>query len=184
MKKFAFLISRYIPRFRLIPHSILIITFILFSTFFSTLIPHPCFSQSGVLSSDTLIDQSNKLDGQTVRFRGEIVGDIMTRGDHCWINVNDGSQAIGIYGLTEMVKSVKFVGDYKHTGDTVEVSGEFHKSCPQHGGELDIHVERLRIIQTGKNRGHPIMASKMYLAIILFLCTLMVLGLYLYRKKI
>ncbi|MEW5803514.1 MAG: DNA-binding protein [bacterium] len=143
----------------------------------------PCISQGRLLSSDTLINQSNRLDGQTVQFRGEVVGDIMDRGAYCWINVNDGSQALGIYCPTSMVKSIRFIGDYKQNGDTVEVSGIFHKACKQHGGELDIHAESLKIIQTGTKRKHPVAESKLYLAISSFFCTILTFSLHIYRKK-
>ncbi|MEW6378406.1 MAG: hypothetical protein AB1611_02230 [bacterium] len=144
----------------------------------------PCLSQAArLLSSDTLINQSRRYDRQTVQFRGEVVGDIMHRGTHCWINVNDGPQALGIYCPERLVKSIRFIGDYKYNGDTIEVTGTFHKACPQHGGELDIHAEELKIIKTGDRRPHLVTQSKIRMAIALFACTLLVLGLHIYRKK-
>ena len=143
----------------------------------------PCLSQARLISSDTLINQSNRLDRQIVEFRGEVIGDIMHRGNYCWINVNDGSQAIGIYCPENLVKPIRFIGDYKYDGDIVEVIGTFHKACPQHGGELDIHAESLKIIRPGAERTHPVMMSKIYLAAFLLFCTLLTIGLYVYRKR-
>ena len=137
-----------------------------------------------IYTSDMLINQSNQLDGKAIYFKGEVVGDILRRGNFCWINVYDGSQAIGIYCRTEMVKYIKFVGDYKHTGDTLEIRGIFHKSCKQHGGELDIHAKQIRIIKTGAKREHPLSKPRLYLAILLLLCISLVLWLYIYLKRL
>jgi len=130
-----------------------------------------------------LINKSNQLDGQTIRFRGEVVGDILRRGKHCWSNVYDGSQAIGVYSQTKMVESIKFIGDYKHTGDTVEVLGIFHNACKEHGGELDIHAKQIRIIKIGAVRKHPLSKPKMYLTISLLFCMILILWLYNHWKN-
>ncbi|MGA1875162.1 MAG: DNA-binding protein [bacterium] len=135
------------------------------------------------LSADTLINESNSRDGQMVRFQGEVVGDIMYRGTHCWINVHDGSQALGVFCRAEMVKRIKYVGDYKHTGDIIEVTGIFHKACREHGGELDIHARQVRIMKPGTFRPHPVQKSKVHTATALFLLMLFVLWQYNRRKK-
>ena len=136
-----------------------------------------------IYTSDTLIANSNQLDGKTITFCGEVVGDFLQRGDHCWVNVYDGSQAIGIYCKTKMAQHITFFGDYKHTGDMVEVRGVFHKACKEHRGELDIHAEYLRIIKTGVNREHPLSKSRLYLALSLLVCTALIVRLHINRKK-
>jgi len=156
----------------------LILAFIMGFAFF----PSPGYSKV-FYTGETLINKSNQLDGKTIYFRGEIVGDILRRGNFSWINVYDGSQAIGIYCQTKMVECIKFVGDYKNTGDNIEVRGIFHKSCKQHAGELDIHAEQIRIIKTGAKRKHPLSKSRLYLAISLLVCTALIVWLNIYRKK-
>jgi len=46
-------------------------------------------------SSSELIEGASRLDGQTVEFRGEAIGDLMPRGDHVWLNVSDGQNTLG-----------------------------------------------------------------------------------------
>jgi len=145
---------------------------------------HTSPARAGISTMESLIIKSDQLDGQIVNFQGEVVGDIMRRGDYCWINVHDGTEAIGVYCPAEMVQHIKFVGDYKHTGDMILVQGTFHKACRQHGGELDIHAERIRIIKTGALRSYPLSLSRIYLAVALLLCTVMILGLFVYRRKV
>lgn len=149
-----------------------------------TLSSCPAQATARLLSSDTLLCQSKQWDRQLVRFRGEVIGDIMLRGTHCWINVNDGSQALGVYCPTELVKPIRYVGDYRYSGDIVEIIGTFHRACPQHGGELDIHAEALKIIRPGARRPHTVIIPKLYLAMSLFSCTLLIMGLYVYRKRL
>jgi len=144
---------------------------------------HTSLARAGISTVETLIIKSDQLDGQIVGFQGEVVGDIMRRGDYCWINVHDGREAIGVYCPTEMVQHIRFVGDYKHTGDMIIVLGRFHKACPQHGGELDIHAERIRIIKTGALRNYPLSLSRIYIAVALLLFTVMIFGLFVYRRK-
>lgn len=144
---------------------------------------HASLSWAKTFSADTLINESNQLDGKSVDFQGEVIGDIMRHDKYCWINVNDGTQAIGVYCTAEMTRSIKFVGDYKHTGDIIKVRGKFHKACQQHGGELDIHAQQVRIIKTGSLRNYPLTISKIYFALSLIFCSVLTLGLFIYRKK-
>ena len=78
----------------------LILAFIMGPPFFSS----PGYSKV-YYTSDTLINESNQLDGKIIHYQGEVVGDILRRGDFCWINVYDGKQAIGIYCEKKMVSS-------------------------------------------------------------------------------
>ncbi len=45
-------------------------------------------------SSNELLAAPEKYDGKEIAYRGEVVGDIMWRGDHAWVAVNDGMNAI------------------------------------------------------------------------------------------
>lgn len=135
------------------------------------------------LSSETIINESDRLNGRRICFRGEVVGDLMMRGKCCWINLNDGPVAIGIYCQTSLIPPILYIGDYKHTGDILEVSGIFHKACSDHTGELDIHAERIRIIERGDSRYHPVNKLKIYTATLLALITCLTLLLYYLRKK-
>ncbi|MCM8763478.1 MAG: DNA-binding protein [Candidatus Omnitrophica bacterium] len=106
-----------------------------------------CFA--GVISGKDLLTNPNEYDGKKVVYRGEVIGDVMKRGDFSWINLYDGDFAIGVYLAKELLPSIKYVGSYKITGDTLEVEGIFHARCVQHGGDVDIHAEKVSIISEG-----------------------------------
>ncbi|MCJ7719950.1 MAG: DNA-binding protein [Candidatus Hadarchaeum sp.] len=100
-------------------------------------------------SGQALIENANSFDGKTVTFRGEVIG-VMTRGDYAWVNILDGDYAIGVWCRAVDAKKVSFIGDYSHTGDTVEVAGTFHLACTEHGGDLDIHADNFAIVAQGR----------------------------------
>jgi len=116
-------------------------------------------SAQAVLSND-LIENAKDYDGKVVKFRGEIIGDIMKRGDFSWINVSDEDNTIGVWIPVDLVSEITFAGDYKHAGDSVEILGEFHRACLEHHGELDIHAERLSILKKGEEKQESISPKK------------------------
>lgn len=120
-----------------------------------------------VVSSEELFKEAEKYDGKTVIYKGEVIGDIMVREEFAWINVRDKSGAIGVFCPKEMVGEIKHEGGYWFTGDTVSVWGTFHRSCPEHGGDTDIHAEKITIIQEGRAISHPLDAGKVKASIIL-----------------
>jgi len=95
------------------------------------------------ISSEELINNAKLFDGKSVVYIGEVIGDIMVRGEYAWVNVNDGKNAIGVWIGKDLVKDIAYTGSYKFKGDVVEVSGIFHRACLQHGGDLDIHAQSL-----------------------------------------
>ncbi len=124
------------------------------------LLANNVFAQSLVNSVD-LITQEKKYDKSNILFEGEVIGDIMKRGDFAWINVNDGQNAIGIWLKKSLTDSIKFTGDFKHIGDRIKVIGVFSKNCPEHGGDLDIHGESLVVINPGKEKQQEIDVEKL-----------------------
>ena len=114
-----------------------------------------CFLFSAVasaqpISSIELINNAKKYDGKTIVYEGEVIGDVMLRGDHAWVNLNDGREAIGIWMDKGLTRIIKVTGSYKSRGDWLEVIGVFHRACPEHGGDLDIHAQSLRKVTPGK----------------------------------
>jgi len=107
-----------------------------------------CYAQP--ISSVELINNAKLYDGKVVSYEGEVIGDIMKRGDYAWINVNDGKNAIGIWINSGLVKDIGYTGSYKSVGDGIEVTGVFRRVCPEHGGDLDIHAQSMR--KTGAGR--------------------------------
>jgi len=102
------------------------------------------FCLAGTVGSRELINDPGRYDGTTVTFRGEAVGDIMYRGQYGWVNLYDGYAAVGIWAEKESFKDIVYLGGYRVKGDIIEVSGVFNKSCPEHGGDLDIHAVSIK----------------------------------------
>jgi hypothetical protein len=128
-----------------------------------------CFkvaSAQPALSRD-LIDRAAQYDNKSVVLEGEVIGDIMKRGDYVWVNVVNGANAIGIWMKSELASQIQHSGSYKSKGDGVEVAGIFHRACPDHGGDLDIHAHSLRRTAAGRNIQEKINPAKIAQAFIL-----------------
>jgi hypothetical protein len=106
-----------------------------------------CYAQS--VSSSELIDKAKEYDGKTVVYQGEVIGEVMVRGENAWINLNDGKNALGVWAKKDLTREIANAGSYKTIGDLIEVEGVFHRSCLEHGGDLDIHGSSLREIKGG-----------------------------------
>jgi hypothetical protein len=122
-----------------------------------------CYAQAP--TSLELINNAKHYDGKTVNYRGEVIGEVMFRGEFAWLHVNDGIIAIGIWAPKTMVQGVLYTGDYHKKGDIVEVSGIFHRSCSEHGGDLDIHASEIKTITPGNLVIWPISRKKAYIGI-------------------
>lgn len=124
-----------------------------------------------LVSSSDLINNSYLYDNEKIYFQAEVIGDIMKRGNDFWINCYDGNEAIGIWGKNNILPEIKFLGDYKHRGDQIKIRGIFHRACPLHNGEMDIHAQSITVISQGYYTPHPVQKNKLYSAIILVLIT-------------
>ena len=107
-----------------------------------------CFAQP--VSSTDLINKARDYDGRSVLYEGEVIGDIMSRGDSAWANVNDGENAVGIWLSKESVGEILFTGGYHAKGDRLQITGVFHRGCPEHGGDMDIHAQAIRKTMPGE----------------------------------
>ncbi|MDD5495836.1 MAG: DNA-binding protein [Candidatus Omnitrophica bacterium] len=150
---------------------ILIFLFLIFAL--SLLTPNSqlmtCYA--GTISSKNLIERANQIDGRRVTYEGEIIGAIMDRGEYSWINVSDSNNAIGIWCKSDMLKDIKFIGDYKQQGDILEIKGIFNRACPEHNGELDIHADSVKIIKAGFLTPQKFSKRNLKISAILFLAT-------------
>lgn len=122
-------------------------------------VPAAPAAPAAIVSSD-LIERAREWDGKTVEYRGEAVGDVMKRGEYAWVNLHDGKNAIGVWCPRRLLGAVEILGDYRHTGDTLRVTGVFHRACPEHGGDLDIHALALEKTGAGGRRERPFPRKK------------------------
>jgi aspartyl/asparaginyl-tRNA synthetase len=131
----------------------------------------PCYAQA--VSSAELIVNAKQYDGKTVTYQGEAVGDIMRRGDYAWVNLNDGNAAIGVLVKKTDLADITYLGSYRAKGDVVEVVGIFNRSCPEHGGDLDIHAQEIKKIIPGKSYFRQLNMKKLYIGLLLTLTALL-----------
>jgi len=133
-----------------------------------------CYAEEAVVSSE-LINNARQYDGKIVIYKGEVIGDVMIRGEFAWINVSDGINTIGIWSKKDLVKDILYTGKYKSKGDIIEVKGVFHRACLEHGGDLDIHAEELRKIDNGIATEEKTDIAKRNKAFLLLLITALVI---------
>lgn len=108
-----------------------------------------------------LLAGADRLDGAEVRIRGEVVGDVMLRGEHGWINVSDGTGVIGVWAPTSEVRGLR-EGRYGLRGDVVEVTGTFWRADPRQGGEMDIEGRTVTRLEAARPLPRPLDPRRLY----------------------
>jgi hypothetical protein len=146
------------------------------------------------VNSASLVENASAWNGRVVAFTGEAIGEAMARGKMAWIHLNDdaymwknieeGAQlggynsGHGVWVSADLAKKIQFFGDFKHEGDVVKIVGIFYATCPQHGGDMDIHAETLDIVRIGHPVHHVINSPRAITAGVL-----LALALILYRLR-
>ncbi|MCB2299820.1 hypothetical protein [Clostridium tagluense] len=125
-----------------------------------------------------LIENGKKIDNSKITLKGEAIGESMNRGKYSWVNISDGSNAMGIWIKNEQVQSIKNFGKYGYRGDLLKINGTFNRACVEHGGDMDIHASSVEIIEVGGKVIIPISDNKKIIATILTLITLTLIFLY------
>ena len=126
-----------------------------------------------------LIENAKQLDGQQVTVQGEAIGERMDRGDYSWVNINDGTNAMGIWLSKSDAEQIIHYGKYKNKGDTVKITGIFNRACVEHGGEADLHNSEVIIVQKGYIVNEQIATGKIMITIILVAFASLILLIYL-----
>ena len=137
----------------------------------------------GQVGSAGLIERARELDGREVEFVGEAIGEPMRRGDHVWLNLLDSGGAIGIWANRADLPAIRYFGSAAARGDTLRVRGIFHRSCPEHGGDLDIHAATLEVVSPGELKRETLHAGRMALAAGLLLSAAVAFFLWRARQK-
>ncbi|MDD3230802.1 MAG: hypothetical protein PHE09_16525 [Oscillospiraceae bacterium] len=129
-----------------------------------------------VFTLNQLIEQEDRLDQTLVTVRGEAIGEPLKRGSECWVNINDGTNAIGIKMKETDAKHIKCFGNYKQKGDVIQIEGIFHKACSADGGETDIHSKSVKIISHGIETIQTVSAVKIVAAILSAILIIFLVG--------
>jgi hypothetical protein len=136
-----------------------------------------------LIDINELIENAKELDEHEVTVQGEAIGERMDRGNYSWININDGTNAIGIWLSKSDADKVLNFGNYKNIGDTVKITGIFYRACKEHGGEADLHSNSLEIVEKGYKVKEHITSVKIISAAILIPIALFMLTLYMKMQK-
>jgi hypothetical protein len=139
----------------------------------------PAVSPNDPTSSE-LVSEPKKWDGKEITFTGEAITEAQERGDFAWIHLNDDAYYLknieegaplggynsghAVWVPTELTEQITYYGDFKHEGDVVEVVGTFNAACAQHGGDMDIHAQGLRVVAEGRPVVEAIHPTKMIAA--------------------
>lgn len=150
--------------------------------FYALLLTH-CTGFTQAISSRELINNSKQYDAKIVIYEGEVIGDVMQRGDFTWVNINDGNNAIGVWIESSLAKDIQYTGSFKARGDWFEAKGVFHTSCTQHGGDLDIHAQSMRRVSAGKQIKERLNPAKRNFSLILLGILFLVWILTLLKKR-
>lgn len=132
----------------------------------AALVPLHAVSATSVNIND-LIEKAMTIDGKTVTVTAEAIGERMVRADGTWVNVNDGSNAIGIWMPTEESRRITVFGSYKEKGDILEITGIFNRACKEHGGESDLHLLSMKVMKTGEIVQNKITMTKLIITVLL-----------------
>lgn len=98
-----------------------------------------------------LLEKQQELDGTTITFSGEVIGQPIHDKKGVFVNVMDHEfNALGVYLNPSDLSQLKHFGRYSSRGDYIQVTGVFHKICLQHGGDTDLHATTVTIKKPGE----------------------------------
>ncbi len=155
---------------------------VVFIIIFSFIFIINCYA-TDTIEINQLIENASSLDNTVLTIQGELIGEALERNEYAWINVNDGTNATGVFIKQSDIDKIKYYGDYKHRGDIVKITGTFYKSCKAHGGDVDIHCSSLEIIEKGHINKEEVSRFKIIFAVILFIIASLILIVYLKQIK-
>ena len=144
----------------------------------------PCaLGEAQAVTSTQLIEEASALDGQPVTFTGEVVGDIMRRGDYTWLNLSDTVNAMGVWIPTALVGDIHTAGRYAAHGDEVRIQGVFHRACKEHGGDMDIHATQITLLSPAYATPHTVQPVRLVIAALLTLVAGTLLTRFLLKRR-
>lgn len=111
-----------------------------------------------------LIEKASAYDGKRIEVVGEAIGDKLARPDGVWLTVLADGTALGVFITAGDAASIAALGSYAASGDRVRLQGVFHRACPEHGGDLDLHADRVAKLADGRLTPHAIIPAKVFWA--------------------
>ncbi len=142
-----------------------------------------CNASEHITKLNDLIENSIAMDGKEVTVEGEAIGEILERGNYAWINMNDSSNSIGVWIEKDSLKELTYFGNYKTQGDIVKLTGTYHRACIEHGGDVDIHCNSIKITSSGNPIERPLSIEKLWVALLLSFITILFVLYYIREVK-
>ena len=175
--------SEYRPRLK----ALLYWGFLVMIPFFSyhlvfTCFPNPVWARRVFINQ--LVQDLIRLDGKEIEISGEVVGEIMERRNGVWLNMDDGTESIGVWASKEMLPKIDFIGRYGVKGDILSIKGVFNRACCAHGGETDIHAYAIKRLHVGYTLPHPISSQKVEWTLILFCLAMITVLIYWWHQRV
>lgn len=124
-----------------------------------------------------LLEKQQELDGTTVTFSGEVIGQPIHDKKGVFVNVMDKEyNALGVYLHQSDLTQLTHFGRHGVRGDYIKVTGTFRQVCPDHGGDTDLHASFLTIVAKGRILKTPLVPQwKIILSIALLLVSIFLL---------
>lgn len=137
------------------------------------------------VSSSQLYDCPQTFDGTTVRYRGEVVGAVLRRGDEAWVQLNDdvygdargplpthrdyrgGNAGVGVRIPGALADQIVLVGGPKHTGDVLEVTAVFHRVDATSGELAVLRALQGEVVTRGRAYDNPLLRDRLIVAAVL-----------------
>lgn len=121
-----------------------------------------------------LLKESTMYDSSTVIVEGEVIGDIMKRGSHVWINILDDEGSIGVYLTIEEANKITYSGNNRFKGDIIKIKGIFNGTCKEHGGDIDIHADQIEVMTVGYKVVEHFVKTRFILGVVLIIIALII----------
>lgn len=146
------------------------------------------------VSSGALLACPRTYDGKLVRYVGEPVGEVLQRGSHAWVHLNDdvysqtaplprrpdfagNNSGIGVRLPANGAAAIDHVGGPSHRGDRIVVEGRFHRTLSATADTMAIDAQRVRQLRPGGPIERRVLADRQLAAAALgVLAVAMVLG--------
>lgn len=116
----------------------------------------------GKASIPDLIEKASMYDGKRIEVEGEVIGDKLARSDGVWVAVLADGTALGVLLSPNDASSIAALGSYARIGDRVRIQGIFHRACPDHGGDLDVHADHVAKLADGHATPHAIVPARAF----------------------
>jgi hypothetical protein len=126
------------------------------------------FSTVVRVDSNVLYDCPGTFDESLIRYRGEVVGDVLRRRDGAWVQLNDdiyagdagplpahrdfrgGNAGVGVFIPHDLAEQISFVGGPRFHGDVLEVVGVFHRVDPEADEVAIIRARQGEVVRPGR----------------------------------